>query len=59
MLGVQKQKWLELCKQAGKENDPDKLTAIVAQIATLMQRTEYPLRKAPTSAIKRSAKKAS
>jgi hypothetical protein len=53
----QRQKWLELCRLAAKENDPDKLTTLVTEIATLMQSTGYPVKKA-SSVTKNPTKKA-
>ena len=38
--------WLELCKVAGKENDPKKLSALIAEITRLLTIKEQRLKAA-------------
>ena len=34
------EKWMELCEQAAKEQDPEKLMALVQEIEALLQQRE-------------------
>jgi len=44
MQGKKKERWLELCKQASKEQDPEKLMKLVEEITRLLEERELQLR---------------
>ncbi len=37
MLGEKKERWQELCEQAAQEQDPEKLSQLVAEIDRMLQ----------------------
>jgi hypothetical protein len=41
------ERWMELCKQAATEQDPQKLTALVQEINELLEAKERRLRSVP------------
>ena len=50
LIGENKERWRELCEQAAKEQDPEKLHKLVAEINRLLEEKEARLKgKASTS----------
>lgn len=44
MQDKREERWLELCELAGKEQDPQKLLALVQEISILLEEREQRLR---------------
>ncbi len=45
MQGETKERWQELCELAAKEQDPEKLSALVAEIDRMLQEKEDRLKR--------------
>jgi hypothetical protein len=49
MIGKQKEKWMEVCELAVKEQDPEKLMALVTEIDRLLEeKRQRPEQSAPS-----------
>ena len=46
MIAKQKEKWMEVCELAVKEQDPEKLMALVTEIDRLLEEKTQRLKKA-------------
>ncbi len=47
MKGPKKERWMELCEQAAKEQDPEKLSQLVAEIDRMLQEKQDRLNNPP------------
>lgn len=49
MIAKQKEKWMEYCELAAKEQDPKKLIALIAEIGRLLKERADATRESATS----------
>lgn len=42
-----REKWMELCERAAREQDPEKLMQLIAQINQLLEAKEHRLKSSP------------